>query len=51
MSMMYHAQERIVNVPGAETTQTRGGIHKLCHPGRDEAYPYDWWLRTTILRL
>ncbi|WP_105188838.1 nitrate reductase subunit alpha [Pseudoalteromonas sp. T1lg48] len=27
MSMMYHAQERIVNVPGAETTQTRGGIH------------------------
>lgn len=27
MSMMYHAQERIVNIPGAETTQTRGGIH------------------------
>jgi nitrate reductase / nitrite oxidoreductase, alpha subunit len=27
MSMMYHAQERIVNVPGAETTETRGGIH------------------------
>ena len=27
MSMMYHAQERNVNVPGAETTQTRGGIH------------------------
>lgn len=27
MTMMYHAQERIVNVPGAETTQTRGGIH------------------------
>ncbi|MDF2177408.1 nitrate reductase subunit alpha [Aliiglaciecola sp. CAU 1673] len=27
MSMMYHAQERIVNVPGAETTGTRGGIH------------------------
>ncbi|AFV00289.1 nitrate reductase subunit alpha [Simiduia agarivorans] len=27
MSMMYHAQERIVNVPGAETTKTRGGIH------------------------
>ncbi|GGB52085.1 nitrate reductase subunit alpha [Shewanella inventionis] len=27
MSMMYHAQERIVNTPGAETTRTRGGIH------------------------
>lgn len=27
MSMMYHAQERIVNVPGAEMTGTRGGIH------------------------
>ncbi|MCI0667494.1 MAG: nitrate reductase subunit alpha, partial [Methylococcaceae bacterium] len=27
MTMMYHAQERTVNVPGAETTGTRGGIH------------------------
>ncbi len=27
MAMMYHAQERIINTPGAETTQTRGGIH------------------------
>ncbi len=27
MTMMYHAQERTVNVPGSETTQTRGGIH------------------------
>ncbi len=27
MSMMYHAQERIVNIPGSETTKTRGGIH------------------------
>ena len=27
MSMMYHAQERIVNVPGSEVTKTRGGIH------------------------
>ncbi len=27
MAMMYHAQERTVNVPGAETTGTRGGIH------------------------
>ena len=27
MVMMYHAQEKIVNVPGSEVTQTRGGIH------------------------
>jgi len=27
MVMMYHAQERIVNTPGAETTGTRGGHH------------------------
>jgi nitrate reductase alpha subunit len=26
-SMMYHAQERIVNIPGSEQTGTRGGIH------------------------
>ncbi|MBL4692319.1 MAG: nitrate reductase subunit alpha, partial [Magnetovibrio sp.] len=25
--MMYHAQEKIVNVPGSEITGTRGGIH------------------------
>lgn len=27
MTMMYHAQERIINIPGAETTGTRGGHH------------------------
>ncbi|AXV66321.1 nitrate reductase subunit alpha [Pseudoalteromonas lipolytica] len=27
MSMMYHAQERIVNTPGSEISGTRGGIH------------------------
>ena len=27
MCLMYHAQEKIVNVPGAETTGNRGGIH------------------------
>lgn len=27
MMMMYHAQEKIVNVPGSEITHTRGGIH------------------------
>lgn len=27
MSMMYHAQEKIVNTPGSEMTGTRGGIH------------------------
>ncbi|QRN40101.1 nitrate reductase subunit alpha [Pectobacterium carotovorum] len=27
MTMMYHAQERIINLPGSEITQQRGGIH------------------------
>ncbi|MBM3116836.1 nitrate reductase subunit alpha [Jeongeupia naejangsanensis] len=27
MCMMYHAQEKIVNVPGSEVTKHRGGIH------------------------
>ena len=27
MILMYHAQEKIVNVPGSEITNTRGGIH------------------------
>ncbi|MCE7949518.1 MAG: nitrate reductase subunit alpha [Xanthomonadales bacterium PRO7] len=27
MAMMYHAQERIINMPGSEITGTRGGIH------------------------
>lgn len=27
MTLMYHAQEKIVNVPGAETSGKRGGIH------------------------
>lgn len=27
MSMMYHAQEKIVNTPGSEITGARGGIH------------------------
>jgi nitrate reductase alpha subunit len=27
MIMMYHAQEKIVNVPGSEVTGHRGGIH------------------------
>ena len=27
MSLMYHAQEKIVNVPGSEVTGQRGGIH------------------------
>ncbi len=27
MSMMYHAQEKIVNTPGSEVTGQRGGIH------------------------
>jgi len=27
MCMMYHAQEKTINVPGSEVTGTRGGIH------------------------
>jgi nitrate reductase alpha subunit len=27
MCLMYHAQEKIVNMPGSEVTGTRGGIH------------------------
>src|SRR5699024_5159823 len=27
MSMMYHAQERLVNMPGSSITGARGGIH------------------------
>jgi nitrate reductase alpha subunit len=27
MILMYHAQEKIVNVPGSEITEARGGIH------------------------
>ncbi len=27
MTLMYHAQEKIVNTPGSELTQARGGIH------------------------
>ena len=27
MMLMYHAQEKIVNMPGSEVTGTRGGIH------------------------
>jgi nitrate reductase alpha subunit len=27
MAMMYHAQEKIVNIPGSEITGQRGGIH------------------------
>ena len=27
MGMMYHAQERIINMPGSSLTKTRGGMH------------------------
>lgn len=27
MTMMYHAQEKLVNIPGSEQSGTRGGIH------------------------
>jgi ferredoxin len=50
MVMMYHAQEKIVNVPGAEITGKRGGIHnsvtRAC-----QAHPHDRRLRAAGLRL
>ncbi|MEH6472474.1 MAG: nitrate reductase subunit alpha [Halopseudomonas sp.] len=27
MTLMYHAQDRVTNIPGSETTKTRGGMH------------------------
>ncbi len=30
MVMMYHAQEKIVNMPGSQMTGNRGGIHNSC---------------------
>ncbi len=39
--MMYHAQERIVNLPGSEITQQRGGIHNSVTPYHAETDAYD----------
>ncbi len=38
MTMMYHAQERIVNLPGSEITQQRGGIHNWLPYYATDAY-------------
>ena len=51
MCMMYHAQEKIVNVPGSEMTGLRGGIHNSVTRSGAEADPYDRRLRPAILRL
>ncbi len=51
MCMMYHAQEKIVNVPGSEQTGTARRHSQLGHPHRPQADPHDWWLRPAILRL
>ncbi len=49
--MMYHAQEKIVNVPGAETTGTRGGIHNSVTRAVHQAHPHDRRLCPAGLRL
>ena len=51
MCMMYHAQEKIVNVPGSEQTGQRGGIHNSVTRTVLEADPHDRRLRPAILRL
>ena len=51
MCLMYHAQEKIVNVPGSEITGQRGGIHNSVTRTVAEADPYDRRLRPAILRL
>ena len=51
MCMMYHAQEKIVNVPGSEMTGQRGGIHNSVTRSGAEADPHDRRLRPAVLRL
>ncbi|STD20960.1 respiratory nitrate reductase subunit alpha apoprotein [Enterobacter asburiae] len=51
MTMMYHAQERIVNLPGSEITEQRGGDPQLRDPHYAEADPHDRWLCAAGLRL
>lgn len=50
MTMMYHAQERIVNLPGSEITGQRGDP-QLGHPYHAETDAYDWWLCPSGIRL
>ncbi len=49
MTMMYHAQERIMNIPGSEVTGRRGSI--LGNPRLSEANAHDWRLRPAGLWL
>ena len=51
MCMMYHAQEKIVNVPGSEMTGQRGGIHNSVTRIGAQADPHDRRLRPAVLRL
>ena len=50
MTMMYHAQERIVNLPGSEITEQRR-YSQLRDPYYAEADPHDRWLCPAGLRL
>ncbi len=49
MVMMYHAQEKIVNVPGSQMTGNRGGIHNLGHAHRAEPDAHDRGYAQSIL--
>ena len=51
MVLMYHAQEKIINTPGAEITGTARRHPQLGHPHRDQADPHDRRLRAVQLRL
>ncbi|MFP1527799.1 hypothetical protein ACLB1R_11790 [Escherichia coli] len=51
MTMMYHAQERIVNLPGSEITQQRGGIHNSVTVVTAETDAYDRRLCPSGIRL
>jgi nitrate reductase alpha subunit len=51
MCLMYHAQEKIVNVPGSEMTGQRGRHSQFRHARGGQADPYDRRLRPAVLRL
>jgi hypothetical protein len=49
-AIVYHAQDRHVNVPLSEVSGKRGGTHNG-HPDPDEAHPHARRLRPALLRL
>ena len=51
MTMMYHAQERIVNLPGFRDHRAARRYSQLRDPYYAEADPHDRWLCPAGLRL